>query len=109
MSLPLLSYHSVLGFFSVSQVHSEMMRTHHHLSAAEEELKKFTKSVAEMSWELLTTVPPLVCSQPSKYSRSLHHKENWDASQGDGGMVYFRPVLFSSYEGRVAQKGWVTN
>ena len=86
-----------------------MMRAQQHLSLVEEELKKFTKSVAEMSWDLLTTVPPLVCTQPSQYSRSLHQKEDWDAGRGDDSMVYFRPVLFSSYEGRVAKKGWVTN
>ena len=91
------------------QVHTELMQAQQKLSAAEEELKIFTSKVAEMSWGLLTTVPPLVSSQPSRYSRYYHHKENWDTEQGDKQMVYFRPVLFSSYEGRVAQKGWVSN
>lgn len=85
------------------------MQLKQSLSAAEEELKKFTNKVAEMSWDLLTTVPPLVSSQPSKYSRIYHQKENWDSEHGDENMVYFRPVLFSSYEGRVTKKGWVTN
>ena len=86
------------------------MRAQESLSAAETELQKFTAKVAEVSWGLLTTVPPLVASQPSLVSRRYHQTENWDSSRGSGqGLIYFRPVLFSSYEGRVAQKGWVTN
>ena len=86
-----------------------MMEAQQTLTAAEVELEEFTKRVAELSWELLTTVPPLVCTQPSKYRHSQHQKAGWDGSRGDGNMIYFRPVLFSSYEGRVAKKGWVTN
>ena len=86
-----------------------MLRTQQNLSSAEEELEKFTKNVAELSWGLLTTVPPLISSQPSRYARSRHIKENWDAAQSDDGMTYLRPVLYYSYEGRVAEKGWVTN
>ena len=86
------------------------MRAQESLSAAETQLQKFTAKVAEVSWGLLTTVPPLVASQPSRVSRRYHQTENWDNSHGSGqGLTYFRPVLFSSYEGRVAQKGWVTN
>ena len=94
----------------VLQVHRELMRAQERLSAAEAELQKFTAKVAEVSWGLLTTVPPLVVSQPSHPSRRYHQTENWDSSLGpEQELTYFRPVLFSSYEGRVAQKGWVTN
>ena len=101
-------FHST--YITFVQVHSQLLRTQESLSAAEAELKKFTAKVAEVSWDLLTTVPPLVCSQPTRISRRYHHTENWDNSPGSGQeLTYFRPVLFSSYEGRVAQKGWVTN
>ena len=91
------------------QVHDEMLRTEQKLKSAEVELEKFTKTVAQLSWDLLTTVPPLVCAWPSRYSSRKVTKENWNKSLPDFELVYFRPVLFSSYEGRVAKKGWVTN
>ena len=92
------------------QVHDELMRAQESLSSAEAQLKKFSAAAAEMSWGLLTTVPPLVSAQPPRrISRRTHQTENWDDHRRDGQLTYFRPVLYSSYEGRVAQKAWVTN
>ena len=90
-------------------MHCELLSAQSKLSAIEQELQKFTAEAAAVSWDLLTTVPPLVVSQPSRFSRHYHQTENWDQERGDRELTYLRPVLFSSYQGRVAKKGWVTN
>ena len=33
----------------------------------------------------------------------------WNGSLSDYKLVYYRPILFFSYEGKVSQKGWVGN
>lgn len=94
------------------QVHNEILRAKESLQAAESELSKFTRKAARLSWDLLCTVPPLVCTQPQQYSRARHHREMaplWNKSLRHFELVYYRPVLFLSYEGRVAQRAWVGN
>ncbi len=76
-------------------------------------LTHFTKAASDLSWNLLTTVPPLVCAQPeTAFCKECHEKEMkpvWDDSLGESNLEYYRPTLFLSYEGRVARRGWVGN
>ena len=79
----------------------------------ESEFKTFTGSVSHLAWNFLTTVPPLVCGQPdTTFCRECHQKEMkplWKEEITDYKLVYYRPVLYRSYEGKVASKGLVGN
>ena len=76
-------------------------------------MAQFATSASSLSWNLLTTVPPLVCAQPNTtYCRECHQKEMlpvWNDKLDEYDLVYYRPTLFLSYEGKVARKGWVGN
>lgn len=58
-------------------------------------------------------MPPLVSDQPATdFSEKLHEKEYhpvWDADRKHCELVYYRPVLFRSYRGDIAERGWVGN
>ena len=79
----------------------------------ESEFKKFTGSISQLAWNFLTTVPPLVCGQPdTTFCKECHQKEMkpiWKEEITDYKLVYYRPVLYRSYEGKVAHKGLVGN
>ena len=80
---------------------------------SENELKRFTTKVSQLSWNLLTAVPPLVSAVPDvEYRKRWHEKEMkpmWDNDLANYDLVYYRPVLFLGQEGKVTQKGWVGN
>ena len=80
---------------------------------SESEFRKFTGSISELAWNFLTTVPPLVCAQPdTTFCKECHQKEMkplWKEKIPDYKLVYYRPVLYLSYEGKVAHKGLVGN
>ena len=73
----------------------------------------FTKKAAKLSWDLLTTIPPLVSAEPrSNFYREWHEKElppTWNKDLADYELVYYRPILFMSCEGKATRKGWVGN
>lgn len=75
--------------------------------------KLFTSKSAQLSWNLLTTIPPLLSLTPSSaYFREWHEKElppTWNKDLVHYDLVYYRPILFMSCEGKVARKGWVGN
>ena len=79
----------------------------------EDELKRFTTKVSQLSWNLLTAVPPLVSAVPDvEFCKAWHEKEMkplWDNDLANYDLVYYRPVLFLGQEGKVTQKGWVGN
>ena len=63
---------------------------------------------------MLETVPPLVTETiaDTPFCKDWHEKElhpEWREELADYSLVYYRPILFFSYEGKVAQKGWVGN
>lgn len=76
-------------------------------------MEMFTTKSAQLSWNLLTTIPPLVSDTPhSAYFREWHEKElapTWNKDLVNYKLVYYRPVLFMSCDGKVARKGWVGN
>ena len=76
-------------------------------------LKRFTTKVSQLSWNLLTAVPPLVSAVPDvEFRKGWHEKELkplWDNDLTLYDLVYYRPVLFLGQEGKVTQKGWVGN
>ena len=80
------------------------------------DFEDLTAKMSELSWKMLNTIPPLVSAEitDSPLSSSWHDKEMkplWDDKLEDPNynLVYYRPILFFSYEGKVAQKGWVGN
>lgn len=83
------------------------------LNVPENDLKGFTTKVSQISWNLLTTIPPLVSAVPNiSFYKEWHEKEMrpiWDNDLENYELVYYRPVLFMGHEGKVAQKGWVGN
>ena len=76
-------------------------------------VESFTTKSAQLSWDLLTTIPPLLSlTPPSSYFKQWHEKElapTWNKELTSYELVYYRPVLFMSCEGKVARKGWVGN
>ena len=60
---------------------------------------------------MVTQVPPMMCSEPQKFSEKLHEiKEcNWQVNEGPYELVYLRPVLFYGRHGAVAAQGQVGN
>lgn len=79
-----------------------------------EGLKELLEEMSRLSWQLLEMVPPLVsetiCDAP--FCKEWHAKEvepEWNEDLADYRLVYYRPILFFSYEGKVSQKGWVGN
>ena len=83
------------------------------LKVPENDLKEFTTKVSQISWNLLTAIPPLVSAVPDvTFHKEWHEKEMrpiWDNDLENYELVYYRPVLFMGHEGKVAQKGWVGN
>lgn len=80
----------------------------------EKGLEDLTEKMSQFSWKMLETIPPLVCEQISDtlFSKDWHEKElnpEWNDELEDYRLVYYRPILFFSYEGKVCQKGWVGN
>lgn len=79
-----------------------------------EELKEFGEKVQQLSWKLLETVPPLVSETiiDTSFCKDWHEKElkpKWNEHLRDYSLVYYRPILFFSYDGKVAKKGWIGN
>ena len=72
-----------------------------------------SSNVSQLSWNLLTAVPPLVSAVPDvEYRKGWHEKEMkpmWDNDLANYDLVYYRPVLFLGQVGKVTQKGWVRN
>ncbi len=87
--------------------------THSAVGVPKEDLTQFTLAASQLSCQLVSTVPPLVCAQPATaFCRECHEKEMeplWDDSLEVCDLEYYRPTLFLGYEGRVARKGWVGN
>lgn len=71
----------------------------------------FATLATELSWNLLTTAPPLVAACPgTRFCNECHEKEPpplWDDSARDQRVIYYRPVLYHNCEGKVARPGWV--
>jgi len=85
-------------------------------SVPQVDLKQLTAKMSELSWRMLHTVPPVVSTTitDSPFSSEWHDKEMkplWNNSLQEPHyeLVYYRPILFYSYEGKVMQKGWVGN
>ena len=70
--------------------------------------------MSQLSCKLLETVPPLVSETitDTAFSKEWHAKEvepEWNEHMKDYELIYYRPILFYSYEGKVSQRGWVGN
>lgn len=81
-----------------------------------EQFQELTDKMSHLSWKMLSTVPPMVSTAISDapFFKEWHDKEiepDWNESllEPDYNLVYYRPILFFSYEGKVTQKGWVGN
>ena len=87
-----------------------------HTSTRGEQFQGLTNKMAHLSWKMLSIVPPMVSTDISDapFDKEWHDKEiepDWNESllEPDYNLVYYRPILFFSYEGKVTQKGWVGN
>lgn len=93
------------------QTTTSLLNEHKSLSVSA--TKTFATKSAQLSWDLLTTIPPLLSiTPPTSYFREWHEKElapTWNKELVNYDLVYYRPVLFMSCEGMVARKGWVGN
>lgn len=79
-----------------------------------EEFKDLLDEMSLFSWKLLQMVPPLVSETipDTPFRKEWHAKEEepeWNEDIVDYQLVYYRPILFFSYKGKVSQKGWVGN
>lgn len=77
-------------------------------------IDQFTQTASKLSWDILTTVPPMISAEPcaDTYHSEWHEKEGeptWNKNLSRYELVYHRPILFWSCEGTVARKGWVGN
>ncbi|XP_064402138.1 uncharacterized protein LOC135347932 isoform X1 [Halichondria panicea] len=94
-----------------TQTTTSLLNEHKSLSVSA--TKTFATKSAQLSWDLLTTIPPLLSiTPPTSYFREWHEKElapTWNKELVNYDLVYYRPVLFMSCEGMVARKGWVGN
>ena len=75
-------------------------------------IQNFADEAANLSWNLLTMVPPLVSVQPETTLDKKWHepeRDSWTDEEKDYELVYYRPVLFRSSAGAVARKGVVGN
>ncbi len=73
----------------------------------------FATKSTQLLWNLITTIPPLIsCTPSSAYFREWHEKElspTWNNDLINYELVYYRPILFTSCDGKVARKGFVGN
>lgn len=79
-----------------------------------EDLKDLMDKMSQLSWRLMETVPPLVSEtiHDISFCKDWHAKEGnpeWNKDLAEYRLVYYRPILFFSYEGKVSKKGWVGN
>ena len=67
--------------------------------------------IIELTWKLVTRPNPLIVCQPNQFDPRIHDPEveYWDEHVNDFPLIYIRPVLYRSYVGVLAQKGWVAN
>ena len=67
--------------------------------------------VVELAWKFVTLPDPLVVCQPEGFNHRIHSEEygHWDKHAKDFKLIYTRPVVYRSYEGELASKGWVAN
>ncbi len=77
-------------------------------------MEDLTEKMYQFSQKMLETVPPLVSETISDtlFCKDWHEKElspEWNEELEDYRLVYYRPIVFFSYEGKVSQKGWVGN
>ncbi len=80
----------------------------------QEEMNALEKEMSRLSWKLLSIVPPLISTVilDAPYCKEWHEKEcspEWNKNLTKYQLVYYRPILFYGYEGKVAQKGWIGN
>lgn len=78
------------------------------------ELKSLLDQMSQLACRLLETVPPLVSTAISDvpFCKDWHEQELepvWKQDLVDYDLVYYRPILFFDYTGKVCQKGWVGN
>ena len=69
------------------------------------------REAAKIAEEMVTLIPPMICSQPVRYNEHHHDIKQcaWTIEDGPYKLVYIRPVLFYGLNGNVAAKGQVGN
>ena len=69
------------------------------------------REAAKIAQEMVTLIPPMICSQPVRYNEHHHDIKQcaWTIEDGPYKLVYIRPVLFYGRNGNVAAKGQVGN
>ena len=69
------------------------------------------RQACKLAWELVSAWPPIIAAQPLEFREDWQDREYqfWTKSDVKSHLLYTRPVLFHSYEGRVGVKGWVGN
>ena len=68
--------------------------------------------VVQLTWRFTTLPTPLIMCQPNKFDDKIHEPQfgHWDKQKqkaDDYTLIYLRPVVYRSYLGKQACKGWV--
>ena len=77
-----------------------------------EAVKKYVQEAVDLTYKMLTLLPPLVVTvYPEEYKEELHdtNRLTWDESGGSHKLVYYRPILVYGNQLNVAMKGLVGN
>ena len=77
-----------------------------------EAVKKYVQEAVDLTYKMLTLLPPLVVTvYPDEYKEELHdtNRLTWDESGGSHKLIYYRPILVNGNQLQVAAKGLVGN
>ena len=67
-------------------------------------------TAVQLSWNMVTLVPPAVIFQPNEYKEDWHDKRitYWKEISSNS-LIYFCPIFFYSSSGRIGCKGVIGN
>ena len=75
-----------------------------------EDVNDFVKASIQLTYSMLTLLPPLLVIQPSEYKDDVQdtNRLTWDETS-DQPLIYYRPVVVYGNQLHVAVKGLVGN
>lgn len=77
-----------------------------------EAVKKYVQEAVDLTYKMLTLLPPLVVTvYPEEYKEELHdtNRLTWDESDESHKLIYYRPLLVYGNQLQVAARGLVGN
>ena len=75
------------------------------------QLQDFVSQAISLAWSMVTLQPPMVIDTQEKFDDEHHERQHgyWSEDRPSDPMQYFRPTLFRSCMGELAEKAWVSN